>query len=102
MAGFWPKRAVALVGGDVAALRRAGARRSGASSQWSLARRRPAAVEDHAGADRAVGQAVDDDERAGRAIAAVGVEADRLAERDRAAADLVQLQRRRHPCGAAC
>ena len=44
------------------------------------------AVENHPRADGAVGQAVDDDQRPGRAVAAIGVEQERLAGGDRAAA----------------
>src|SRR5262249_459094 len=40
------------------------------------------AVEDHSRADGAIGQAVDDDERARRAVAAVAIEAERLTRRD--------------------
>src|SRR5439155_10238586 len=40
------------------------------------------------------GHAIDDDERAGGAVAAIAVKANRLAQRDGAAADFVELQRR--------
>ena len=45
-----------------------------------------------AGADRVVRQAVDQDEAAGIAVLAVGVEGDRAVEREVADADLVQLE----------
>ena len=52
------------------------------------------AVENHSRGDGAVAQAIDDDEGAGRPIAAIAVEADWLVEGDCAAADLVELERR--------
>ena len=56
----------------------------------AVGRRR--AVEDHARADRHVGNAIDDDERAGSLVAAIGVVRDRLIELDLASADLVEPQ----------
>ena len=50
---------------------------------------------DHAGADRMIGEAVDDDERAGAAILVVGIEGDREARRQVADRDVVELERRR-------
>ena len=52
-------------------------------------------VEDHAGADRHVGDAIDHDERTRRTIAAIAVEAIGLTQRDRATPDFIQPQRRR-------
>lgn len=49
--------------------------------------------DDHAGADGAVGQAVDDDESTGGAIAFVTIQGNRRVEADLDLADLVQLQR---------
>ncbi len=49
--------------------------------------------DDHAGAHGAVGQAVDDDEGTGGAVAVVTVQGDRGVQGDLDAADLVQLQR---------
>ena len=51
------------------------------------------AIEDHAGPDRRVGEPVDHDEGARRAVAPVGVKRDRSRERDGAAADLVERER---------
>src|SRR5438874_5543945 len=53
-----------------------------------------AAIEDHARRDGAVAHAIDDDEGARSPVAAIAVKTDRLTERDGAAADLVELQRR--------
>ncbi len=50
---------------------------------------------DHAGADRRIGEAVDDDEAAGVAILAIGIERDRFRGREIAIADLVELERPR-------
>ena len=47
---------------------------------------------DHAGRDRRVGEAVDQDEAAGVAVLGIGVEGDRLGGREVDEADLVQLQ----------
>ena len=48
---------------------------------------------DHARADRGVGEAVDQDEAAGVAIVAIGIEGDGLGQREIAVADFVQRQR---------
>ena len=48
---------------------------------------------DHAGADRRIGEAVDQDEAADVAVVRIGVEGDRLVEAKIAEADLVQRQR---------
>ena len=48
---------------------------------------------DHAGADGAVGEAVDQDEAAGVVVLGVGIESDRLVEAHVADADLVQFER---------
>lgn len=48
--------------------------------------------DDHAGTDGTVGQAVDDDERAGSAVAVVAVQGDGGIQADLDATDLVQLQ----------
>ena len=53
------------------------------------------AVENHPGTDGGVGEPVDDDKAAGATIAPVGVVADRLGERDRAAPDLIEGKSRR-------
>ena len=50
-------------------------------------------VEDHAGADRGVGQPVDQHERAGHLVFGEGIEGERRLHRDVADADLVEFQR---------
>ena len=52
----------------------------------------------HAGADRVVGDAVDEDEAAGVAVDLVGIEGDRAVELEVAHADLVQVELARRPC----
>ena len=51
------------------------------------------AVADHAGGDRRIGEAVDQDERAGRAVVVIDVEGDRLRQRQVAEADIVESER---------
>ena len=60
--------------------------------QWMLAARRSGEV-DHAGADRGIGEAVDQDESAGGAVVAIGIEGDRRLGGDVADADLVHVER---------
>jgi hypothetical protein len=49
-------------------------------------------VQHHAGADRLVGRLVDHDEGAGRAVARVGVDGERLGQPEADPADVVQLE----------
>ena len=57
--------------------------------------RAPETELDHAGADRRIGEAVDDDETAGVAIFAIGIEGEGFGCREIAIADLVELERAR-------
>ena len=58
-----------------------------------------AALEHHAGADRVVRRLVDQDERAGAAVARVGVDDERLGEPEPDDAEVVQLEPLRAPAG---
>ena len=64
--------------------------------QWILVPRRSAEL-DHAGADGAVGEAIDDDEGAGLAVLGVRVEGDRRGRRDVAKGDVVERRASSRP-----
>ena len=60
--------------------------------QWMIGSP-PQAEIDHAGADSMVGEPVDDDEGAGPAVLAIGIERDRHVGREIAEADVVEAER---------
>ena len=57
---------------------------------------------DHAGADRGVGEAVDQDEAAGIAIVAIGIEGQRLGQGEIGIADFVERQGLAAPDAPGC